>query len=313
MLSKRLDGEITKMQTEFLSSGASSIDHLLEGGFERGTLSSIHSDADIGKSWLAFQLAIMCNRPESDGGFDAPALIVCTEGFYSEKVLNKFTGFFKKRWNLTDEDIHVDVLQLRNIEGLYNFFGLRPIIKIVGDKMQASVEAINTPIKDGKKIIGVLDHLEGSKVWEAIDEIGYQFIVVDSISMPLKSRAFPSSLSWLSGRAAILTPFINTLNDLSIRKNIVVFTVHHLVKSDVRKQKSGWGHAWGGEIVKYVTKRMLLLMKPTKAEVEPFGKRSKRLHLYRLPGSEQKTIVVELAKDTGFVDIMPHGGRKTKG
>lgn len=298
---------------QFLSSGASSIDHLLEGGFERGTLSSIHSDADVGKSFMNFQLAMMSNRPVEDGGFGAPSLIIDTEGFYSEHVMKKYIAFFRKRWNMTDDMIHVDILQLRNLEALYDYFGLRPNITIVGNKMQASVEAVNTPIKDGRKIIGQLDHLEGSKVWKDIDEYGYEYIGIDSITMPLKVRCPPSSLSWLSGRASLMSPFMGGLNDLSIRKNLVIFCLHHSVKDDVMKQKSGWGHPWGGENIKYIQKRMLLLMKPTKSEREAFGNRSKRLHLYRLPGSEQRTIAVELAKDSGFVDVMPEGGRKTKG
>lgn len=298
---------------QFLSSGVSSIDRLLEGGLELGSLSAIHSDADVGKSFFNFQLAIMANRPKEDGGLNSPSLIVDTEGFYSERVMNKYIGFFKKRWDMKDEDIHVDILQMRNIEGLYNYFGLRPNIEVVGSKMQASVEAINTPIKDGRKIIGHLDHIESSKVWKDINEIGYGYIGIDSITMPLKIRCPPSSLSWLAGRAALMSPFMGTLNDLSIRTNIVVFCVHHLVKADVKKQKSGWGHPWGGENIRYIQKRMLLLMKSTQSERDAFGVRSRRMHLYRLPGSEQKTIAVELAKDIGFVDVMPQGGRKTKG
>lgn len=298
---------------QFLSSGVSSIDHLLEGGFERGTLSSIHSDADVGKSFLNFQLAVMTNRPEDVGGMSKPSLIIDTEGFYSERVMKKYIGFYKKRWDMSDDDIHVDILQLRNIEGLYNYFGLRPNIEVIGNKMQASVEAVNTPIKDGRKIIGHLDHIEGSKIWKDIEEYDYGYIGIDSITMPLKNRAFPSSLSWLSGRAALMSPFMGTLNDLSIRKNIVVFCIHHLVKDDVTRQQSGWGHPWGGENIRYIQKRMLLMMKPTKSEREAFGPNSKRLHLYRLPGSQQKTIAIELAEDTGFVDVMPEGGRKTKG
>lgn len=297
----------------YLSSGVSSIDRLLEGGFELGTMSEIHSDADVGKSWMNLQLAVMCNRPIEDGGLDRPALIVDTEGFYSQKVLNKLLNFYKKRWNLDDDQVHVEVLKCLDIHVLYDFFGLKPHIKMVKEKMQASVEAINEPIKDKNTIIGYKDHVESSKVFKLIEEIGFGYIGVDSISMPLKSRAFPSSLSWLSGRAALITPLLNTLNDLSIRQNIVVFCIHHLVKSDVTKQASGWGHAWGGEIVKYVTKRMLLLMRPTKEERETFGNSSRRLHLYRLPGSQPRTIAIDLAKDMGFIDVMPYGGRSTKG
>jgi len=299
------------MPNEFLSTGASSIDRLLDGGLERGSLSSIHADPDTGKSWLTLQLAAMCNRAEEDGGFDAPALIIDTEGFYSEKVLKKLLNFFKKRWDFPE--MQVDVIQTRNIESLYELFGLRPHISIVGLKMQASVEALNTPIKDGRKIIGYLDYLEGSQIWKMVEDKGYEFIAIDGISMPLKARAFPNSLSWLAGRAALLTPFMNTVNDLTIRKGIVIFVTHHLTKSDVTKQESGWGHPWGGDIVRYVQKRMLLMMRPLKAQRESFGQRAKRLHLYRLPGEEQKTIVVDLAKDTGFVDALPSGGRKVKG
>lgn len=297
--------------SEFLSTGASSIDRLLDGGLERGTLSSIHADPDVGKSWLALQLASMANRAKEDGGFESPALIIDTEGYYSEKVLKKLSKYFKERWKIPE--LQIDVIQTRNIETLYELFGLRPHIEIVGMKMQASVEALNTPIKDGRKIVGYMDHLESSQIWKLVEQNGYEFVAIDSISMPLKAKAFPNSLSWLAGRAALITPFMNTVNDLSIRQNIVIFVTHHLTKSDVTKQESGWGHPWGGSIVRYIQKRMLLLMRPLKGHRESFGERAKRLHLYRLPGEEQRTIVVELAKNTGFVDALPSGGRKVKG
>jgi RecA/RadA recombinase len=298
----------------YLSSGVSSIDRLLEGGFECGTMSSIHSDANIGKSWMNLQLAMMTNLPIDQGGLDAPALIIDTEGFYSQKVLNRLLGFYQKRFNVSEEDFRIDVIQLRNIDKLYHFFGLKPNVTMVKDKMQANVITLNKPKKTiGKNVVEWFDHVESSDAWKLCENIGYKYIGIDSITMPLKAKAFPSSLSWLSGRAALLTPFMNTLNDLSIRQDVVTFCIHHLVKSDVTKQQSGWGHAWGGEIIKYVTKRMMLLMKPTKEETDTFGFTSRRLNLYRLPGSMSRTIAVDLAKDIGFVDVMPHGSRKTKG
>ncbi len=73
---------------EYISTGVRSLDDLLEGGVEVGSLTEFIGEFGAGKTQLCHQLAVMVQLPRERGGLSARALYIDTEGtFRPERVI----------------------------------------------------------------------------------------------------------------------------------------------------------------------------------------------------------------------------------
>lgn len=67
-----------------LSTGSTKLDKLFGGGYETSSITEIVGEFGCGKTQLAFTAAIMVQLPEDCGGLNGNALIIDTEGSFSE-------------------------------------------------------------------------------------------------------------------------------------------------------------------------------------------------------------------------------------
>mgnify|MGYP001772635744 CR=1 FL=1 len=73
---------------EYISTGVKSLDDLLEGGIEVGSLTEFIGEFGAGKTQLCHQLSVMVQLPKDKGGLDAKALYIDTEGtFRPERIV----------------------------------------------------------------------------------------------------------------------------------------------------------------------------------------------------------------------------------
>jgi DNA repair protein RadA len=73
---------------EYISTGVRSLDDLLEGGVEVGSITELIGEFGAGKTQICHQLAVMVQLPKEKGGLNARALYVDTEGtFRPERIV----------------------------------------------------------------------------------------------------------------------------------------------------------------------------------------------------------------------------------
>ena len=74
---------------ERLSTGSSRLDELLGGGLEVGYITELVGEYGAGKTQLCHQLAVMVQLPREEGGLEAKALYIDTEGtFRPERIVS---------------------------------------------------------------------------------------------------------------------------------------------------------------------------------------------------------------------------------
>jgi len=73
---------------EYISTGVRSLDDLLEGGVEVGSITEFIGEFGAGKTQICHQLAVMVQLPREKGGLNARALYIDTEGtFRPERII----------------------------------------------------------------------------------------------------------------------------------------------------------------------------------------------------------------------------------
>jgi len=73
---------------EYISTGVKSLDDLLEGGIEVGSLTELIGEFGAGKTQICHQLSVMVQLPKEKGGLSARALYIDTEGtFRPERII----------------------------------------------------------------------------------------------------------------------------------------------------------------------------------------------------------------------------------
>ncbi|TMW55265.1 hypothetical protein Poli38472_013156 [Pythium oligandrum] len=81
-----------------LSSGCSSIDELLQGGFRSGILTEVCGEASAGKTQLCLQLLLQSCLPPVLGGLGGSACYICTEGIGSIKRLHELGHAYNQKY-----------------------------------------------------------------------------------------------------------------------------------------------------------------------------------------------------------------------
>jgi len=77
-----------RKKLEYISTGVRSLDDLLEGGVEVGSITELIGEFGAGKTQICHQLAVMVQLPKERGGLNARALYIDTEGtFRPERII----------------------------------------------------------------------------------------------------------------------------------------------------------------------------------------------------------------------------------
>ena len=92
-----------------LSSGSQSLDQLLGGGFETGSITEIFGEFRTGKTQLCHTLSVTCQLPISKGGGEGMAMYVDTEGCFRPERLIPVA----KRFGLDEQQVLDNVAYAR--------------------------------------------------------------------------------------------------------------------------------------------------------------------------------------------------------
>jgi hypothetical protein len=303
-----------------ISTGTKTLDTLWCGGVPTNVISLLFSIPNLGKTWFCYQLANMCTRPTSAGGLGKKALYLDTEGFFfTEETQNLFSGYYKKRW----PDCHPDKIEIECIEDIFKLgelFGIQ--FEILQEDKRVSMTA-KFPTALQKKIATTKgktqvetsqkdkDWLEKAPLWNKIKTGEYGLIVIDSLTVPIKSE-IPSATQNFPARTSLLQILLGACYPMARRGNVGILMTDHITSNPMSPGYAwGLGNPWGGNNILYYIKHEFGLYRPLKDQITqyaPDGPRVRRMQRYRFPGIDQATLAVKLEKDRGYVDL-PDGGK----
>lgn len=301
-----------------LSTGCKTLDTLMNGGFPLKAPSLVFGMPNLGKTWLAFQTACMCTRSIANGGLDRPVLYYDTESFFAnEEVFNRFYGYFQNRWKDLPKQPKIDCEMIPDIFELGKKFGIE--YTVVQEESRVSAIA-KFPSKKQIQIAGgkpvkettqTSDWLQESPVWKEMEKKNYGLLVIDSITVPIKS-VIPKGTQHLPGRGTLLTSLLGTLYPIAKNFNAAILVTNHITRNPMSPgYQYGIGDPWGGQDVTYYIKYQYGLFGALKDERDkygPDGPRLRRIERHRYPGLERDIVTVLLAKDYGYTDL-PKGSR----
>ena len=308
---------MTKVTT--LSTGVKTLDSLMAGGFPLGAPSLVFGIPNLGKTWLCFQTACMCTRAPKYGGMGKPVLYLDTESFFTNDVFDRFYGFFRARWKDLPAKSKIDMVRVKDIFQLGAKFGIQ--FEIIQEEKRVSALAKfptsrQTKIAFGKKQAvkstkQIHDWLELAPIWKDMQKKDYGLIVIDSLTVPIKS-VIPKGTQHLPGRGTLITTLLGTLYPIAIGFNIAIIVTDHITRNPMSPgYRYGLGNPWGGQDVTYYIKYQLGMytgLKDQRLKYGADGPRLRRISRHRFPGMEKELALIMLAHDIGYVDL-PTGAR----
>lgn len=302
-----------------ISTGCRSLDQLMCGGIPTGAPSLIFGIPNLGKTFLSYQVACMCTRKTSYGGLNRPVLYLDTESFFTKGVPDRFYGFFRNRWKDLDPKSSIDIIRVKDIFDLGKKFGIQ--FEIIQEEKRVSAIAKfptgrQTKLAQGKgepvkTTIQSENWIETSEIWQSMKAKNYGLIVIDSLTVPIKS-VIPKGTQHLPGRGTLLTSLLGTLYPIAIQFDAGIIVTDHITRNPMSPgYYVGFGDPWGGQDVTYYVKFQWGLYRALKAEKEKYGidgERIRRISRHRFPGMEPELISIMLAHDYGYTDL-PSGAR----
>jgi len=298
----------------FIKTGCQTLDDLLCGGVPTGVPLLIFGMPNLGKTWLCFQLACMCTRDPKYGGLGKKVLYLDTESFFVGNTFDMFYGYFKKRWPDLPDKPKIELEIVPDIFTLGRLFGVQ--FEILQEDKRVSVVA-KFPTERQTKIAktkGKLpstsvqreDWKERSPIWQKLSSGEYGMVVIDSITVPIKS-VIPSTTQNLPARTSLLQILLGAMYTFARGHDVSILITNHVTRNPMNPgYHLGVGDPWGGQNVTYYVKYQFGLYKALKDQVKAFGPdghRLRRIQRYRMPGKDEKIVTVMLAKDTGYVDL----------
>jgi hypothetical protein len=263
----------------------------------------------------------MCTRDPKYGGLGKKALYWDTEGFFfAEGTFEIFYEYFRKRWPDLPKEPKVDVVHVKDIFELGRLFGIQ--FEIIQESARVSILAkfptnLQTKIAKGKgkaveTSVQAEDWLTRAPVYETLSKKEYGLIVLDSISIPIKSY-IPSTTQNLPARTSALSILLGATYPLAKNFDVAFLITNHISRNPMNPgYVYGIGDPWGGQNITYYVKHQFALYKGLKDQMEALGadgQRVRRFQRYRYPGKDVTIDAVVLAKDKGYED-MPKGVAK---
>ena len=319
-----------------ISTGTKTLDSLFDGGVRTKVLSLIFSVPNLGKTWFVYQLACSCTRPIKSGGLGKKVLYLDTEGFFfTEDIEARFRKYFKARW----PDCKPENIEMEHVEDIFklgSLFGIR--FEILQEEKRVSVvaqfpTALQNKIAEKKKMPKDPDEkketkskfqkvdkgqstqkdkdwIEKAPIWQKIKTGEYGLIVIDSITVPIKSE-IPAATQNFPARTSLLQTLLGACYPIARRGDVAIFITDHITSNPMGPGYAyGIGNPWGGNNLLYYIKHIFGLYRGLKDQCEkyaPDGQRVRRMQRYRFPGLDQTTVAVKLEKDKGYADL-PDGG-----
>jgi len=99
----------TRSDLVMLTTGSKSLDTLLGGGFETGSITEIFGEFRTGKTQICHTLCVTCQLPTANGGGEGKALYIDTEGTFRPERLTAIA----ERFELNAEDVLDNVAYAR--------------------------------------------------------------------------------------------------------------------------------------------------------------------------------------------------------
>jgi len=262
------------------STDAESLDNLLFGGFPEKRVSGIFASPNTGKSLLSMQVAM---KAISEG---KECLYITSPSEYDS---NKISEIFFKRFNTEKTP---DFLKVKNCVDLGKLFYLD--LDISDEKKKTEVIISDIKKKDQKKLSEEIG-------FKKSDFGKYDLVVIDSFSELVK-LSIQSAVQNLAARSIVETrlfaAFVETMEEF----DTTFILVHHssvnpLAFADIHKP-------YGGPVLMYLSKYLLLLKGPDKKLRDDVGPMGRRVQRYRWTGSlPSEFLGLEIKENWGYVDL----------
>jgi len=256
------------------------IDELIFGGFPEQRVSGIFALPNTGKSLLATQ--VMMNAIH-DG---KKCLHITTPSEYdSDKIAKIFLDRFKV-------DKIPDYCKVLNSQA----FGAMLNIYIDLDK---SKDKISIQIRDMKS--KEIKERKTNGEWTREDLSKYDLIVLDSFSEMIKLTMVMEPQN-LGARSIIETQLFGAMTEcMEEYGNTFILTHHASVNPIAFADKQ---NPFGGPVLMYLSKYLILLKKADKPLFDKVGMRGRRVQRYRWTGSmESEFKPVMIKEDYGYADL----------
>lgn len=258
------------------------IDDMLFGGFPEGRVSGIFAVPNTGKSLLANQVAM---KAISEG---KKCLFLMSPSEYDSR---KISEIFLERYGLTEKDLP-DYKKILNMTNLGSLFGLDIIVDKTGNK--TSVQIREKKAKRKKK------GEEPVKEWRMKDFEPYDLIIIDSFSELIK-LSIVMEVQNLGARSSMETQIFGAMTECMEKYNTTFILVHHASVNPMAIADAQ--SPFGGPVLLYLSKYLVLMKKANKPLYDKFGKLGRRIQRYRWTGSiESEFEPMVIKKDYGLID-----------
>jgi len=276
--------------TTSIPSGIKSFDELLFGGWPTEVLTVLAGESKIGKTWLMFQ----------SGAYNAAhggkTLYIETEGVYVRKqALDDMTGYFTRRFGDFRKNFHMTYP--RTIEKVCELLGMGVV---VGEK--DNMKTAHTWFTSGD---------DAFPLYQLVRREGYNLIVIDSVTKPLKIKIPVPPNQNRGARAAILNPLLGRLERLAEDLKCAVVVIIHLSKDEgANRFVTGLereGSIWGGQTLKFNVKYEIQVKDGAQSQDLSKKERdqgivSKRLWRREWVAQLPREVTVNVVPDYGYVD-----------
>jgi len=260
-----------------ISTGCQTIDDLFFGGIPLGAVSGFVAEPDTGKSFLAIQTAVL---NATKGG---KTLIINTENMSYEHWFKVFAD----RFNFPFEELSIEVASVLDLKDILRLFGIKA-------KMSLS--------KKGLRLEPRLEIEDEYLIKEKLtNDSKINFIIIDSMSMPIKSYIEQKVENYPS-RATIENIFFGRLEEVAKNFNCAILLTHHITGVDPFKP---WkkDEPYGGPIIRYHTKYLMHLWNSTSKGREKYGETVKRIQRERFANQiASEVAIVDVKTDYGYID-----------
>jgi len=161
-----------------------------------------------------------------------------------------------------------------------------------------------------KETIQSSDWMKTSEIWKKFQKNKYGLMVIDSLTVPIKS-AMTASTQNLPARTSLITQLLGVLYPLAKEFDCAILVTDHITRNPMSPVYAyGIGEPWGGQNITYYVKNQFGLYFSTKEERDKAGmdaQRLRRIERHRMPGRDKTMITVILQKDYGYNDYASGG------
>lgn len=276
------------MAKDFVSTGVKSIDDMMFGGFPTNVVTVLTGPYKTGKTWLAFQTAAY---NAANGG---KSLYVEAEKVYTRRDRQqRMIGIFGERYKAEiAENLRFSFPS--DIYALGRQFGLDIQLAFKGNYVEPNINPIGPH--------------DAFPLYNIVKEAGYNFVVIDSITKPIKHVVPVPPNQNRGARAAIINTLYGRMEKLAEDLNCAVVLISHLSQAQgATRFESPMGNVWGGTTIGFNLKYCVQVMKAGQSHLRKVdidrGHVGKRFIRREWVAELQDEVVVKVVPDYGYVEL----------